>query len=174
MDPNKVSANNSTPLRYLKKTWYSAITRVRIPSRIGGYNSTRVIFESEHIRACSNRAGIRASTEHDFGFSTQLRLKTFKTRLKNESRVGPPIRPNLIPKYLFLNSVLLRLSLNLRVVCTSILIGIFIRLGILSKLKSRQFIEKNNKIKIFNALKSEIFTTTKNCLTLTEHLRRVS
>ena len=30
-----------------KKTRYSAITRVRIPSRIGGYNWTRVIFESE-------------------------------------------------------------------------------------------------------------------------------
>ena len=46
-DNHQISANNSTPLRYSKKTWYSAITRVRIPSRIVGFYSTRVIFESE-------------------------------------------------------------------------------------------------------------------------------
>ena len=44
---NQISANNLTPLRYSKKTWYSAITQVQKLSRIGGYNSTRVIFESE-------------------------------------------------------------------------------------------------------------------------------
>ena len=31
----------------LEKSRYSAITRVRIPSRIGGYKSTRIMFESE-------------------------------------------------------------------------------------------------------------------------------
>ena len=49
----RISANNSTPIRYSKKTRYSAIIRVQILSRIGGYK---------------NRAGIRASTEHDFWF----------------------------------------------------------------------------------------------------------
>ena len=33
----QISANNSTSLRFSKKTRYSAISRVRIPSRIGGY-----------------------------------------------------------------------------------------------------------------------------------------
>ena len=44
---NQILANNSTTLRYPKKTHYSTITRVRISSQIGGYNSTRVIFESD-------------------------------------------------------------------------------------------------------------------------------
>ena len=43
----QISVNNSTPLRYSKKTQCSAITGVQIPSQIGGYNLTRVIFESE-------------------------------------------------------------------------------------------------------------------------------
>ena len=35
------------PASLLEKTRYSAITWVQIPSRFGGYYSTRVIFESE-------------------------------------------------------------------------------------------------------------------------------
>ena len=49
-----ISANNSTLLRYLKKTRYSAIIRL--------------LFGYDYIRASSNRAGNRASTEHNFGF----------------------------------------------------------------------------------------------------------
>ena len=40
----QISANNSTPLRYSKKTRYWAITQVQIPSRIGCYKSTQVIL----------------------------------------------------------------------------------------------------------------------------------
>ena len=79
---SQILANNSTPLRYSKKTRYSAITRVLILGRIGGYYLTRVIFESElnshyknqylcmndGIQASLNRAGIHALTEHYFVF----------------------------------------------------------------------------------------------------------
>ena len=47
MSWHQISANNSTPLHYSKKTRYSPIIRVPISIRNGGYNSTRVIFESE-------------------------------------------------------------------------------------------------------------------------------
>ena len=43
----QISANNSTTLRYSKKTRYSAINRGQILGQFEGYNSTRVIFESE-------------------------------------------------------------------------------------------------------------------------------
>ena len=55
---------------------------------------------NDDIRASSNRARIRASTEHDFPISnrasTRLRAQTFKIRLDNESRVGTPLRRNLL------------------------------------------------------------------------------
>ena len=55
---------------------------------------------NDGIQAISNRAGIHASTEPIFGFkyraSTRPRLLAFKIRLENESRVGTPIRRNLI------------------------------------------------------------------------------
>ena len=38
----QILANNSTPLCYSKKTRYSAITRVRVPSRIKGYDSSNI------------------------------------------------------------------------------------------------------------------------------------
>ena len=79
---HQISANNSTPLCYSKINSYLGIIRGRISCQIRGYNSTRVIFESElsnsafTIRASrlaeifgSNRACIRASTKHKFGFS---------------------------------------------------------------------------------------------------------
>ena len=43
----QISVNNLTLLRYSKKTQYSAIIQVQISSRIGGYYSTQVIFESQ-------------------------------------------------------------------------------------------------------------------------------
>ena len=46
---------------------------------------------NDGIRAIQNQAGIRASTEHDFGFkyraSTLPRLQAFKIHLENESQV---------------------------------------------------------------------------------------
>ena len=74
-DNHQISANNSTPLRYSKKTWYSAIIWVQILSQIEGNNFLKLYSNRNFkirllpIRASSNRAGIRASTEHDFGFS---------------------------------------------------------------------------------------------------------
>ena len=44
---HQISANNSTTLNYSKITQYSAINCGRILGCFGGYNSTRVIFESE-------------------------------------------------------------------------------------------------------------------------------
>ena len=43
----QILANNSTLLHYWKITLYLAISRARILGRFGGYNSTRLIFESE-------------------------------------------------------------------------------------------------------------------------------
>ena len=92
---NQISANNSTPLCYLKKTWYSAIIRVRISSRIGGNNSTRVIFERVRTGLVIV-LGLTTILGFKYRASTQLRLQTFKTRLENESRVSTPIRRNLV------------------------------------------------------------------------------
>ena len=71
---HQILANNSTTLGYSKITWYWAINWGWILGLFGGYNSTWVIFESELkklacFRAISNRAGIRASPNHDFWFS---------------------------------------------------------------------------------------------------------
>ena len=49
---------------------------------------------NDGIQAISNRAGIRASTEHNFWF--RPRLQALNICLENEYRAGTPIRRNLL------------------------------------------------------------------------------
>ena len=90
-----------------KKTQYSTIIRGWISNQIRGYNSTRVIFESERIRVWTmifeqvqTVLVFVLRLNMIFGFqyraSTRLRLQTFKIRLENESQVGTPLRLNLL------------------------------------------------------------------------------
>ena len=97
----RILANNSTPLCYLKKL----AIRGQISRRIGGYNSTWVIFDSElsnlalTIRAIFKwvQSGLvfvlRLNRILGFQYkvSTRPRTQTFKIRLENESRIGTPL-----------------------------------------------------------------------------------
>ena len=59
----QISVNNLTPLRYSKKNRYSGIFQGKISRRIRGFNSTRVILDSELTNSAFT---IRASSFADF------------------------------------------------------------------------------------------------------------
>ena len=76
----QISANNSTLLRYSKKLGirllfgYEYQAQSGVITRLEAFGDKKVITRfsirvCDDIRANSNRAGNRASTEHDFGIS---------------------------------------------------------------------------------------------------------
>ena len=93
MDPTvcQISANNSTPLCYSKKTRYSGIIRGRISRWMNQYS-----YMNGNIQASSNCSCIfvlRLNTILSFQYRASTRPWThiFKIRLENKSRVGTPI-----------------------------------------------------------------------------------
>ena len=153
--PSQISANNSTTLRYSKITQYLANNRCRILGQFGGYNW-----------ASSNRAGIHALTEHDFGFSilsfdypNSFRRNLVPAIRKldySKIRTSPYIRLSLrICNYSFGNSVTskcCRLLLNV-VTCH---VHVPARIG---QLRSKAFLKRARFISVLLLSASKMFST---------------
>ena len=101
----QISANNSTLLRYLKKTLNNRVlfgveyyhSSTSIYRRSGNKSRPVLTLVFDHFQTglvfvlCVNTI-----LEFQNQASTRLRAQTFKISLDNESRVGTPLRRNLL------------------------------------------------------------------------------